>query len=328
MKTKIVYVATSTVNDIYLEQTYLSIYSLHLHMENPHVILITDDRTDKTLTGNRAKILGLISEKIVVPFDENLSNLRRSRWLKTKVRELISGDFLFIDGDTIINSDLSDIDNCKFLIGAVEDAHRPLDHHYGKEKLLRQIKTLGSTLEGEEYYFNSGVFLVKDCKETHDFYKSWHENWKMSVEHGINQDQPALLLTNYQHNHLIKRLCGEWNCQLMYGLNYYTKARIIHYFASRYTANNGGYIYDFMNPKILEDIKETGEISNDVKDKLKHPFSCFSDRVEIIGGYDVDILNTHVYKTIRLIYLKFPKLFAALQSFLYRVNKMVKSKKE
>lgn len=328
MKTKIVYIITSTPEDIYLEQTYLSIYSLWQHEKNPHVVLLTDERTDKTLTGNRAKILELVAEKIAVPFDDKVTNMRRSRWLKTKMRELVTGDFMYIDGDTIINAPLSDIDNCPLLIGSVEDAHRPLDRHYGKEKLLRQAETLGFSIEGEQYYFNGGVFYVKDCQETHDFFNRWHENWKISVEHGINQDMPALILTNIQSGHLIQKLDGEWNCQLMYGFNYFTKARIIHYFASRYTTNNGGYIYDFMNPQILESIKRTGKISDEIEEKLQHPLSCFSDSVELIGGSDVDILNTHVYKTVRLIYLKFPKVFSAIQSVLYKLNRVNKSKNE
>lgn len=328
MITKIVYVITSTPDDIYLEQTYLSVYSLWQHEENPHVVLITDDRTDATLTGIRANILDLVAEKIVVPFDEKVTNMRRSRWLKTKMRELVKGNFLYIDGDTIINAPLHDIDDCPFVVGSVEDAHRPLGHHYGKEKLLRQAKTLGFSIEGEKYYFNGGVFYVKDNPEAHDFFNRWHENWKMSVEHGINQDMPALVLTDIQAGHLIQRLDGEWNCQLMYGFNYFTKARIIHYFASRYTTNNGGFIYDFMNPQILADIKRTGEISDEIQAKLHQPLSCFSDCVELIGGSDVDILNTHVYKTVRLLYLKFPRFFSFVQGILYRLNKINKSKNE
>jgi len=328
MRTKIVYVITSTPEDIYLEQTYLSIYSLWKHEDNPHVVLLMDNGTEATLVGNRAKIMDLVAEKIVVPFDDNMTNMRRSRWLKTKMRSLVEGDFLYIDGDTIINAPLSDIGTCTHLIGSVEDAHRPLDVHYGKEKLLRQANTLGFTIEGEKYYFNGGVLYVKDCKETRDFFDSWHRNWEMSIKHGINQDMPALILTDIQMGHMIQKLDGMWNCQIMYGFNYFTTAKIIHYFASRYTYNNGGYIYDFMAPRILEDFKHTWCITPELEDKLKAPLSCFSERVELIGGTDVDILNTHVYKTIRLIFNRFPKVFDFLQSILYRVNKMKKGKNE
>ena len=328
MKTKIVYVVTSTPEDIYLEQAYLSIYSLWKHEKKPHVVLLTDNRTNDTLKGNRAKILELINEKIVVSFNNDVSNMRRSRWLKTKMRSLIEGDFLYIDGDTIINAPLSDIDDSSMLVGSVEDAHRPLNVHYGKEKLFRQAKTLNFSIEDEQYYFNGGVLYVKDCKESHEFFERWHDNWERSVNRGINQDMPALMQTNIQMGHMIQKLDGKWNCQLMYGLNYYTSAKIIHYFTSRYTANNGGYIYEFMDPKILEGLKENWSVDKGLESKLSNPLTCFSERIELIGGIDVDILNTHVYKSIRLIYNKFPRLFDIVQSILYRINLIYKKRNE
>ena len=328
MKTKFVYVITSGPDDYYLEQTYLSVYSLCQHVKDPYVVLLTDDRSSETLTGNRAKILSLIKDKVVIPFDDSVSNMRRSRWLKTKMRSLVDGDFMYIDGDTIINGDLEEIDTCPFLIGAVEDAHRPLNNHYGKEKLLRQADTLNFSIDGELYYFNGGVFYVKDCLDTRSFFERWHENWKMSVKKGINQDMPALILTNIQMGHMIKKIDGKWNCQIMYGFNYFTDAKVIHYFASRYTTNNGGYIYDFMDPTILIGIKRTGVISDVVNNKLVNPLSCFSDQIELIGGVDVDILNTHVYKFIRILYQKYPRIYSTLQGILYRINKLNKSKNE
>lgn len=328
MKTKIVYIVNSTPSDIYLEQTYLSIYSLLEHNVDAHIVLLTDNLTDRSLIGNRAQILKHVTEKIVVPFDDGVTNMRRSRWLKTKMRELVSGDFMYIDGDTIINSSLCDIHDCQMNIGAVEDAHRPLEKHYGKEKLSRQAKTLGFSIEGEEFYFNGGVFYVKDTNETREFFERWHTNWLRSVEHGINQDMPALIQTNIEMGHMIQRLGGEWNCQVMYGLNYFTKAKIIHYFASRYATNNGGYIYELMDPKYLEEIKETGKISNDIIKIIKEPLSCFDNQIELIGGKDVDLLNTHAYKLLRLIYTSHPHVFSAIQRILYVINKRNKGKHE
>jgi lipopolysaccharide biosynthesis glycosyltransferase len=328
MKTKIVYVTTSTPNDIYLEQTYLSIYSLRKHNADAHVILVTDNRTAATLTGNRAAILDCIDENVVVDFDESVSNMKRSRFLKTSMRQRIEGDFLYIDGDTLINDSLAEIDTCKENIGAVEDAHRPLSVHYGKEKLERQSKELGFNFSSEQYYFNGGVFFVKDNAKTQEFFRRWHENWQKSSKKGINLDMPALIQTNIEMGHIIGKIGGEWNCQLMYGFNYFTSAKIIHYFASRYNTNNGGYIYSFMDPAVFQEIKETGAISTELEEKIMQPLSCFSDQVELIGGSDVDLLNTHAYKFLRLIFLKHTKTFQTIQKILYILNKMNKRKIE
>lgn len=328
MKTKIVYVLTSTPNDIYLEQTFLSIYSLKRYNPQAHIVLLLDDSTAKGLVGRRASVLDLISEKIIVDFDSTISNMRRSRYLKTKMRSLVKGDFLYIDGDTIINSALDDIDLCSLELGAVDDSHRLLDSHYGKEKLLRQAKTLNFSIQGERHYYNGGVLFVKDTDRTHLFFDKWHDYWLDSVNHGINQDMPALIRTNIEMGHLIGTLDGMWNCQLMYGFNYYTTAKIIHYFASRYTSLNGGYIYSFMDPVVFASIKEAGKIGSSLDKMLENPLSCFADTAELIGGVDTEILNTHVYKLVRLVFQKYPRVFKSMQSILYRVNKFNKKRKE
>lgn len=328
MKTKIVYVITSSNADVYLEQTYLSIYSLRRYENNATIVLLTDNRTNETLVGNRSKILEYISEKIVINFDDEFSNMKRSRFIKTSMRNLINGDFLYIDGDTIINGPLCEIDDCEYDIGAVEDAHRTLDIHYGKEKLARHANELDFKICDEQYYFNGGVFYVKDNSRTRDFFKRWHDNWLYSTTKGINLDMPALIKTNIEMGHMIKKIDGIWNCQLMYGFKYYKNAKIIHYFASRYTRDNGGYIYDFMNPAIFDGIKKSGHIDSILVNKLENPLLCFSNNLELIGGVDADILNTYVYKVIRLIYNKLPRLFDILQSILFLFNKMLKKNNE
>ena len=328
MRTKIVYVLTSTPDDIYLEQTFLSIYSLKRYNPQAHVVLLLDNSTAEGLVGKRASILELISEKVVVDFDSTISNMRRSRYLKTKMRSLVMGDFLYIDGDTIINSALDDIDSCALELGAVDDSHRLLDSHYGKEKLLRQSKTLNFSIQGERHYYNGGVLFVKDTNQTRLFFEKWHGYWVDSVNHGINQDMPALIRTNIEMGHLIGSLDGTWNCQLMYGFNYYTTAKVIHYFASRYTSLNGGYIYSFMDPAVFSGIKETGKIDSGIDGMLDKPLSYFADTAELIGGVDTEILNTHVYKLVRLVFQKYPRVFKMMQSILYRANKFNKKRKE
>ena len=326
MKTKLLYVVTSTPDDIYLEQTFLSIYSLRRKMPDAYVVLLTDNRTNDTLTGNRAKILDLISEKIVVDLDDKMNNLRRSRQLKTSMRNLVEGDFLYIDGDTLVCSSLEEIDDCPYDLAAVLDAHRTLDEHYGTGQLRRQATTLGFSVEGESDFFNGGLMFVRDTPQTREFFSAWNANWKDSVDKGINQDQPALIKTNIEMGHPIRELDGSWNCQVLYGFNYFATAKIVHYFASKFTTVNGGYTYDFVDPHTFAAFKQTWEVSDELERKLDRPFSCFSPQCELIGGIDVAIHNTHVYKVVRLIYLRAPRLFGFLQAVLYRVNKVNKKR--
>jgi len=62
MNTTIVYILTSSDKDIYIEQLWLSLYSLRLHNPEVRVVLLTDDSTEVSLVGDRAKIRQYLSE--------------------------------------------------------------------------------------------------------------------------------------------------------------------------------------------------------------------------------------------------------------------------
>ena len=98
MQTKLVYVLTCTPEATYIEQALISIWSARYHNPDAHIVLLLDDKTNELLVGKRAEVLEYVTEKVVVPFeDANATMMCRSRWIKTQVRQLVKGDFLFID---------------------------------------------------------------------------------------------------------------------------------------------------------------------------------------------------------------------------------------
>ena len=99
---KFLYILVSKESDIYYEQTLVSILSLRHYNPDAFVTLLVDDKTDANLMGFRAEIKTLVNEYKVVSFDDKISGLARSRLLKTNMRNLLEGDFLYIDGDTAI----------------------------------------------------------------------------------------------------------------------------------------------------------------------------------------------------------------------------------
>ena len=123
MKTKLVYVLTCASEGNYIEQALLAIWSARYHNPSAQIILFVDDITDGVIYEGRDEILNYVSEKVVIPFDADKSMVYRSRWIKTSVRRLINGDFLFVDCDTITTRNLDDIDSLSCMMGAVPDSH-------------------------------------------------------------------------------------------------------------------------------------------------------------------------------------------------------------
>jgi lipopolysaccharide biosynthesis glycosyltransferase len=190
MKTKFLYILTSDEKDIYLEQIYISVFSLKMYTPEATVILLIDDKTNETIKDERRNILKYIDKKIVIKLDKKLNNMKRSRFLKTSARQYLDGDFLYIDSDTIITENLSDVDNLEYNIMAVKDIHLPsIKDHINKKSVRRLTRLISCPVEKESSYFNSGILYVKDTEEARYFFKQWHYNWLKGVEKGIYIDQ-------------------------------------------------------------------------------------------------------------------------------------------
>lgn len=270
MKTKIVYDIISGLNDIYFEQVWASAWSLKHHNPNAYVIVLTDKETNDTiLSESRKGSLAYIDEIQIVEFDQPYSNKEKSRWIKTNMRELVHGDFLFIDADTIITGDLSEIDGMTCDIGAVLDYHchskeiskYPIFH----DMYIAPLKNIFNVDYSDTTdVFNSGVLYVRDNQRTHDFYNTWHKNWKHSRERGECRDQLSLTKTCQELGNPITEIPGAYNCQIRFSIQYLYEAKIIHTFASQ----NNSRISDLFGTTIYKKIKDAGSINDEVAKTL------------------------------------------------------------
>ncbi|MCL1932148.1 MAG: hypothetical protein FWF55_10070 [Treponema sp.] len=283
---KYLYVLASDDSDYYLEQTLLSITSLRLYMPDAFVTLLVDDVTEANLTGKRAEILKLITELKSVKIDGRFSKKARSRWLKTSMRQIIEGDFLYIDGDTIIAEDLCAINTLNVELGAVPDNHIHLPEYVEYQparlkQMMKRYKKLGFiSCFDLDMHFNGGIFFCRDCKTAHNFFEEWHRLWLHCFELGNLTDQQSLNQSNFILGDVIKELDGIWNCQLMYdgALKYFHDAKIIHYFATHVHKK----FFLLANREYTERIKETGIVDQETKDMLKNPKSHIASNTRIM----------------------------------------------
>ena len=231
MKTKLVYVLTCAPEATYIEQALMAVWSARYWNPDAHIVLMVDDKTDALLTGKRGEILNYISEKIVVPFEnDKLTPMYRSRWIKTQVRQMIEGDFLFVDSDTICQRPLGDIDDFDCEVGAVLESHLKVkDYCLGLYNSTKQeTATIGIDLDKEQQYYSSGVIFVKDTKRTHQLYKLWHLYWKDGNAIGLKIDQPSLAKANREVGYVIHQIPDSYNCILFTRPVFLREAHILH----------------------------------------------------------------------------------------------------
>ena len=311
MNTQIVYSVVSGRNDIYLSQAFVSIYTARMHNPTASIILVVEKETNGIIKSQLSSIINLISEIKEVFVPSSLSKKEKSRYLKTLLREVVVGDFLFIDTDTVITCDLSEIDDVKIDIAAVPDRHSPVCSHPLKDNIVRDIAPMGVSIEDlRDYYFNSGVMYVKDSPIAHKLYSVWHQEWDKGLKKGISIDQPSLALANKICNYPIKVLSGIWNCQLVDNfINYLSDAKILHYFAS-----NKKSPYKLYNNQIFLDILRNNDIPLWIKEKMVNPKKFFIENHVIAYGDDMLFLKTYTYTMFR-----YHRRFFALIEYISRV---------
>ena len=222
----------------------------------------------------------------------------KSRFLKTNLRNLIKGDFLFVDTDTVITANLEEIDDLKANLGIVLDLHCHFSEHPMEVSIRKWIKRLyGIDLKPDSDYYNSGVMLVRDTPSTYVFFNEWHRNWQSTKnkKSGI-QDQQSLAFTIDKLGG-VKPLEGIYNCQVLGSIEYLMNAKIIHFFNNQWS---GLPLSPFFERNFYLKIRETG-ITAEIRDLILHCKSSFISPSMPVGKDDMILCVSPSFKLLRLI---------------------------
>jgi lipopolysaccharide biosynthesis glycosyltransferase len=325
---KYVYVLTSNDTDLFYEQFYLSVSSLRLHNPACEIVLLLDKKTKDGLTGRRSAYEKIISEIKVIHTPDELNQKEVSRWIKTSMRQFITGDFLYIDCDTIITNSLDYTFAEHIKIGAVPDCHVPFrKHHYYKIFRDENLKLGFNSIFQCDSYYNGGVIFCRDAPEVYTFFEKWHSLWKESRSRGNSQDMPSFNKSNYELHNTISEIGGEWNCQIgNNGLPFLYTSNIIHYFATSLVFITSPYT--LASESVLYSIKKSGAISAEILEKLQNPKSAFEPYSRIVADKDVlKVFDSSIFIVLRRLEKKYKNLFKMLDSAVYYLLSFLKSMK-
>lgn len=329
--TKYLFVLTSSPKDFFCEQTLVAIASLRVHNPGAFVTVLTDDKTAATLTGNRAALKDAVDELKVLELDEKLTPMLRSRYLKTVMRNVVDGDFLYMDSDIAIVGDLSIPEEWKGGIYAVLDFHTNLSKAINRKKVLNNAKMMGFSPILNDEIFNGGVMYAPDTPEARKFFEKWHELWLYCVSKNFPYDMASLAETNYTFGYITKKMPGEWNCQLAYGKEFLPKGKVLHFFGSRIINTCGRKVpasMDVFLPKILRknfytDLKEIPVTVNADKsihineyydNVIAHAKEAFLYQTKHAGVFGADIIRSYAFaKVLGFGYKKMPILIKLLE---------------
>ncbi len=299
MKTQIVYTLISSEKDYFLEELWVSLYSLRLFHPEVKVNVLVDKET-KDYMQRFPKLCDMISEIVVVPVPENYNAKQRSRVIKTTVRNVIDGAYLFIDTDTVICKPLDEIDELTCDIAAVPDGHLPLSElMFSPTESIRGI--FGVDISDSEYWFNSGVMYVADNEKTRAFYRSWNKNWTFSCfQKGQSQDQPALSVTNKDFGDLVSKLDDVYNAQVAMSLKYFADAAIVHWWHMDFIENQDYSPY--FSLQIYKEVKEKGGLTPHVEELVRNCKQSFVSPTMPVGREHIYFLFSPAGRIFNRIY--------------------------
>lgn len=337
MKTKIVYVVASLDDDIYMEQAIVSAWSVRHYNPDCHIEMVCDQDTVATLdSGIRAHYKELFDEIHVREFKPVHSMPERSRWMKTRLRLIIEGDYLYLDTDTVVCADLSYVDDYDFDLGMVQDCNCEFRQCLVSDWVIPAMKRMyDMDVTNEVQYFNSGVAFVRDCEKTRDFYEHWNMLWAYSMRRFKTiKDQQPLMKANIDKGYVIKELPGRMNCQVAESIQYLHTAHVVHFF------NNLFGKCDELSPlykDLFVQVKEKG-LTDDVKETIlncKSSFTSPSMPVPREGAmvwrrylathadvkYDEDIVNSNTYRVLHSVWHKHPKVMRMIENVMSKFCK-------
>src|SRR5882724_11505683 len=151
------------------------------------IILVTDEPTARAIDRGKHALADIVSEIIVQRTGTDVPAVS-SRYLKTSLRQLVKGDYLYLDNDAIAVQPLDRGWPRRVDLAVARDRNQrgitPL--------ALPGVEKLRAKLAWEfrmDRYLNTGVAFVRDTPVAHAFYAEWHRRWKQTLSLGIWQDQ-------------------------------------------------------------------------------------------------------------------------------------------
>ena len=288
---KYLYVLVGSKNGFYCEQTLVSMASLKNVQPNAFVTLLIDSQTDKDFEPEINRIRKYVNEYIVVPIEECVPPIAKSRYIKTSMRKYVKGDFLYIDADTVWNAPICETDFTHDVMGVL-DGHCLLSKHLKKFEIEEEFRKTNCH-PGVERYVNGGVLFSKDSERSKIFFDMWHERWLETSKSGYFIDMPALNYAIKQVGNVFALLPDVYNVQISRSWKFFMNAKIIHFFTG-WLAEPFEQPYLFQKKSFWNVVKENG-VDDFVQNAINNPLTVFDENFGLFGNDENKFRQTALY---------------------------------
>lgn len=265
---KVVFALTSNGNDLYSAMTRVAIASLRISNPSIRTVVVCDRESNEALRRHDAPLIAEVDEWVVVETPQGGPGFR-SRSVKTRLRSLVVGKFLFLDCDVFVRGDLSEVFALDCDIAGAPNHSRELFADQVWEQDLAMLDEMGWEI-GNDVYINSGVMLYGDTEVARALAEDWHRRWsESSTGRNYYRDQPALNSALHAVRPRLAILPDRFNAQIVAAPRVAVDATIWHYYSS--ADRRSTKPYDVLVQQLLQgvqlDLDEVAEMA-----KCRHPW--------------------------------------------------------
>jgi hypothetical protein len=217
---------------LYADMGAVAVLAVRRLHPQARIVLVTDELTARAIDHGNHALGNIVSEIIVQATGTGLPSVS-SRHLRTVLRQLVKGDYLYLDNDAIAVRPL----DRGWPRGADLAMARDRNQRGITPLALPGVEKLRVKLAWEfrmDRYLNAGVMFVRDTPASHAFYAEWHRRWKQALSLGIWQDQFSLNSASTTGIATIAMLPDRDNWVTHSTAMLRGRARIFHFFASVY----------------------------------------------------------------------------------------------
>src|SRR5262249_34810753 len=177
---RVVYVLATEGRDYYSATTQISVESIRISNPSLRVVVVADALSGRALKNSCYPLLNEIDELVIYDTPEGNKEYC-SRHLKTRLRNLIEGPFLFIDSDTLVRGDLSPIFSLDTDIAAAGNGSRDEFSEQLYEPDARTMALMKWPVS-KQTFLNGGVLFYNDTANARRFASLWHQKWLEAAE--------------------------------------------------------------------------------------------------------------------------------------------------
>jgi hypothetical protein len=278
---KICYVVNTTCQDIHADLAYVSTRFVRTVHPAAQIVCVTDSQSNDDMQRQKHPLLAAVDQTLAI--DVPVESLQaKNRWLKPRLRELVPGDFLYVDSDTLcirrIDSLFREINSNSakpvFDLAIARDVNirrRDESRRKGDEEFWPSLRELGWR-SPDAGYFNAGVILFRDTPAAHALCRRWAELWAISCRTGYIYDQPALNEAIRECAPRLRVLDPCFNAMILAKPRLVFSARIVHLFASVASVLECTPFF-----RLVRDVRTTGTLQGSaIAAVLADPFSWAS----------------------------------------------------